>query len=140
MEYYADIKNKRWTRLYTSLLLARRLLFVFIIILLGFIGGQNVLIILLVVQVFYLVALIILRPFDEVKNNIVEITNEAFYFLFVILMLALDSEDKWTGAMTKFFLSLMTANTIVISVIMAGRCSSLYVFSVIHYCSHVFLC
>lgn len=79
IEYYADVKNHRWARIYTTLLLTRRLLFVIVIILLGFIGGRRVLTILLVVQVLYWIALVILRPFDEVKNNLVEITNETFY-------------------------------------------------------------
>lgn len=123
MEFYADVKNKRWARLYTALLLARRFLFVIAIIFLAVAGTQWIFGVLLGTQIVYWVALVVLRPFEEAKNNLVEITNETFYFVFIVLMLFLTSEEKWTESMTKLFLGLMTANTLIVTLISFGKCA-----------------
>ena len=120
MEFFADIKEHRWARMYTALLLTRRLLFVVVIITLSFIGRQAVFITLLVIQIGYWVVMLVLRPFRSVQSNLVELTNETFFCVFVALMLALSSEKSWTDGMTKLFLSLMTANTIIVAIITIG--------------------
>lgn len=43
MEFYADIKESKWARFYSPVLLIRRLAFVVVIIVLGFVGRDFVL-------------------------------------------------------------------------------------------------
>ena len=117
MEFYADIKDNKWARLYTPLLLTRRLLFIIIVLLCGSIGRDAVFSTLLFIQVLYFAVMIKLRPFEELESNIVELTNEAFYLVFVTLMLALDGESMWEGTMTTLFVSLITANSLVLLLI-----------------------
>jgi hypothetical protein len=121
MEYYADIRESKWARCYTSALLTRRLMFVIVILLWGFFGKDVILIILLTIQVIYTAQLLIIRPFLELENNIVEIVNEMFYCAFVGLMLYIDGEEMWTSEMTHLFLGLITLNSLVITAIMLGN-------------------
>jgi hypothetical protein len=76
MEYYANIRQNKWARIYTSALLSRRLLFIIIILLFTFFHRNTIFGILLGIQMLYLIQLLIIRPFEELENNIVEITNE----------------------------------------------------------------
>lgn len=86
MEFYAGIKDSRKARIYTTLLLSRRLCFVVTIILFGFIGRTPIFSIMLTIQFLYWLCLILVKPFEVLKDNIIEIANETFYMAFVCLM------------------------------------------------------
>lgn len=87
MEYYADVRTSHWARCYTSLLLTRRLVFVVIVLLVNFISSEFVFSLLLGIQLLYLGVLLMIRPFEEIENNLVELTNEMFFLVFIVLML-----------------------------------------------------
>ena len=70
----------------------------------------------------YIAILAITRPFEKTEQNIVELINEIFYFLFVSIMLGLDTEEKWEGTPTKAYLALMTANSLVIALVLFSKC------------------
>lgn len=87
MEYFADIRNWSVARLYTALLLSRRLIFVSLIIFLpdapreviySTLLGNPKRFIILAIQAGYIVSLIILRPFENLTNNLIDIVNEFF--------------------------------------------------------------
>jgi membrane protein implicated in regulation of membrane protease activity len=84
-------------------------------------GKDAILIILLTIQIIYTTQLLIIRPFSELENNIVEIINEMFYCAFVGLMLYLDGEEMWTSEMIHLFIGLITLNSLVITAIMLGN-------------------
>ena len=75
-EFFSGIKNTSISKLYSTILLARR-----VIIVILFIFGETLDSIVLVgtiiaIQVIYLANLIIVRPYKETKSNIIEVTNE----------------------------------------------------------------
>jgi hypothetical protein len=121
MEYYVDIRESKWARCYTSALLTRRLIFIVVILLFTFLNRDCIFGILLAVQFFYLLQLLIIRPFKELENNIVETVNEVFYITFISLMLYLDGDAMWTETMTILFVSLITANSLVITIILLSN-------------------
>jgi hypothetical protein len=121
MEYYAGIKDGRWARFYTPTLLTRRLLFIVVIILFKFLGRNTTFILLIIIQVVYICQFVILRPFRQMENNIVEGTNEAFYVSYLILMFILDEESMWSDQMTKIFIFCITANNFVVALVMTSR-------------------
>jgi hypothetical protein len=121
MEYYADIRESKWARCYISALLTRRLIFIVVILLFTFIKRDGIFGILLAVEFFYLLQLLVIRPFKEFEKNIVETVNEVFYITFISLMLYLDDDAKWTETMTAFFVSLITANSLVITIILLSN-------------------
>lgn len=90
MEFFADLRNAKIARLYMTLLLSRRILFVILIIffpsapreltytiILGILHNLPY----LVSQFLYISALLVMRPFDTNMNNIIEIVNELFLFI-----------------------------------------------------------
>ena len=121
MEYFEGLRIHRTARFYTPMLLARRFLFVFIILLLDVIGTNAVFTLVIIIQVFYLVGIIYLHPYEETKENIIETMNEAFYVVLLGLMLSLDTQSKWSKFWTHLFINLITLNTILISVILIGK-------------------
>jgi hypothetical protein len=121
MEYYAGLKESRWTRFYTPILLTRKLLFIVVILLLQFLGRDSTFILLIVIQAGYIFQLVILRPFRQIESNIIEVTNEAFYFGYLILMFALNGESMWSDQMSKIFVFCITANNFVVALVMLSK-------------------
>ena len=65
-------------KLYSLVLLLRRLLFVALLLVFGTRSSAGVIGALCGVQLFYVVFLVVLRPFWNTKVNVVEITNEVY--------------------------------------------------------------
>ena len=117
-ELYSGIRNTKTSMLYSTFLLTRRLIFVVLLI-----YGEtfsNIILIypMIALQIAYLVQLLIVRPFKEVKNNIIEITNEWFYLLLILLLTYYNTNDRWKGIMENVYLWIILGNNIIIIVIM----------------------
>ena len=65
--------------------------------------------------------IILMRPFKAIENNLVEIINELFLSLIVVILLFLNSETKWTGSKESAFLGILTINSLTILVVLIGR-------------------
>lgn len=121
MEFFAGLKDSKWARFYTPALLIRRLFFVIIIILLGFVGRNFVLGLMLVFQLIYTIALALVRPFEDMEQNIVELVNEGFFFLLICIFLGLEGEEKWNDSATKGYIALMTVNNLLVLLVVISK-------------------
>jgi hypothetical protein len=121
MEYYADIRENKWARSYTSTLLTRRMAFIAIVLLCGFWNRNVIFMILLAIQLVYVVQLILIRPFIHLENNLIEVVNEIFYWVFVGLMLYLDGEEMWTDQMSTLFIGLIVGNNLITALIILSN-------------------
>jgi len=100
-EFFADIKNTKFTKLFTPLLLGRRMLFVIIILVMQPFGKKPTFILMVCIQVPYVIYLLIARPYESPKDNFIEVMNEFFYCLFLLIFWTIDSEQQWTPAMIR---------------------------------------
>ena len=62
-----------------------------------------------------------MRPFEAIENTLVEIINELFLSLIVVILFFLNSEAKWTGSKESAFLGVLTINSLTILVVLIGR-------------------
>ena len=113
-QYFEGIKHKTASRYYVVFLLARRIIFVSILITLGLKSSTLTLSILTWVQIAYLASIIILRPFIEIKDNIVEIINEIFFSIFLGSLFKLNSKEKWSNTYTKTYIYLIISNNMTV--------------------------
>ena len=100
-EFFADLKPKKIVRIYTPLLMAKRMLFVIIILILQSFGKNLTFSIMFIFQVPYTIYLLIIRPFEAGTDNFIEVMNETFYIVFIVLFWSLDSEKSWTLTMVR---------------------------------------
>ena len=61
--------------------------------------------------------IMIVRPFDNFKENAFEIINELFYFVLIILLFPLESESAWTRFFQVIYISIIFMNNIIIFII-----------------------
>lgn len=124
MEFYRGMKPNKWARLYTTNLLTRRFIFV---VLMVWAGGESVnwlFWVLILLQSMYLICFIVLRPYENISQNIVEVINEFILLALFIVAWALGKEDDWTHTSTEVFIWLMTASSLILVLILWSRSSN----------------
>ena len=55
-----------------------------------------------------------MRPFEEAKDDIIEIINEVFLFVILIYLYMMKNEEKWTKSSTGLFMNILTLNSVVV--------------------------
>jgi cysteine-rich repeat protein len=123
ISFYSYQKKNKWARMFTSALLVRRALFWIIVIsLLGRDSKTLVFCLLLFIQVIYLGQLAIIRPFEPLKVNLVEIINEVFILIFIFIFFMVGGgryEDSNSTVVTLVILGIVI-NAIILALIETG--------------------
>ena len=120
-ELFNGLKNNRKPRLYSTALLLRRWYFCIYLIMGSKLESIYLVIPLIIAQTLYLSYLVIIRPYKQVKDNVLEITNEVYYFVMIILLSHFNSVTKWTEIAEKAYFYLILANSITTILIMLGN-------------------
>ena len=113
-EFFEGIKENKLQRLYVFLLLFRRVIFVSILISLTFLKSIFIVAGLSLLQLIYLIWVIMLRPYIECKDNVVEIINEFYFTALLLSLLHFDSLDKWSKVLTDAYIWIIQSNNVVI--------------------------
>ena len=120
-ELFSGQKMQKKTKLYTSILLLRRMIFVILLLSLVSVRSWIVITILSLLQLWYLITIIIIRPFIKIRNNMVEIINEIYFFILLIFLIIFNSKENWNSTVTMFYMCLLTSNSIVVFIIVLGK-------------------
>ncbi|CAI2373398.1 unnamed protein product [Moneuplotes crassus] len=119
-EFITGIQNSKFARLYPFMSLTRRTLFVGWLIIFSWFDCIYLSIGMLGVQIVYLVALAVIRPFDRLENNLIELVNEVIYTSMLSIMIACNREEEWSGSITSIFCGIILFNSLIITFIMIG--------------------
>ena len=117
-EFLSGIKDEKCSRLYPTLMLIRRLIFVVWLILGKSFSSIILICPMIVVQVAYIVNLVFIKPYKLVKDNIIEITNEWFYCLLIGLLSYFNSKERWNSVSEDIYFGIILGNSISIISIM----------------------
>ena len=120
-EIFYGIKMQKKFKLYVPVLLARRALFVTLLILLTSVESWILISILSAVQFWYMVYIMIIRPFENIKENIIEILNEVVFFFLIISLIYLNSATYWNSTTTNIYMGVLIANTMIVFLILLSK-------------------
>ena len=120
-EMFSGLKHQKSKRFYVILLLLRRIMFVSLLICVTFISPFVLVCLLCVIQIAYFLMIVLLRPFIETKNNIIEITNEVFFSFFLGCLIYFNEESLWKSTITNAYIYMLTANNFAVLGIVLGR-------------------
>ena len=95
-EFFNGLKINKRHRFSVSILLIRRLFFVTFLIVCYSVSSKVVIGVLSLSQLSYLVYIIIIRPYIEIKANIIEIVNESIFLFLLSSLFFLNTENDWT--------------------------------------------
>ena len=125
-EFFRGLKPDKKHRFYSTILFLRRALFVFLLITLTSVHSRVLITILSAIQVVYAIYLIWLRPYADVKGNLIEILNEIYFGILLVALTLLNTESDWTSLKTNIYMWTLVSNTLVVFVIVFGRQSLNY--------------
>ena len=123
-EIFSGVKMQKKHKFFVVALLIRRALFVVLLITLESVPSRALIGVLSSLQLGYLVLLSFIRPFDEVKCNIIEIMNEVYFLALLSSLIYLNTEENWSQTITNFYMLFLTSNTIMTFLIIFGKFKS----------------
>ncbi|CAI2386729.1 unnamed protein product [Moneuplotes crassus] len=119
-EFITGLKNTKYARIYPFVGLVRRTIFVTWLLTFTWLECVYLTISMMIVQIFFVISLVILRPFDSLENNLIEIINEIIYTCLLSIMIACDKVDEWSSTITNTFCYIILSNSLIITFIMIG--------------------
>ena len=119
-EIFSGLKIGK-SKFYSLLLLLRRAIFIAALVVLAEKSFIAVIGSLCFVQLLYIWLLILMRPFKEIKWNLIEIINEIYFSLFFGWLLVFNTKYKWTETLTTTYMSILLSNYITCLLIVLGK-------------------
>ena len=119
-ELFLDIKNGRY-KIYIPILLIRRFTFVSILVIFATTYSLIVNALLWFLQLAYLIYMIVLRPFETSKSNIIEIMNEIYFIFLLGWILYFNSESTWNDRASTIYISVLLSNNVFAFIIIWGK-------------------
>ena len=119
---FNGISPNKKSRLYIAILQIRRAVFVTLLITVGPVSSTLIISILVGLQTIYILILIIIRPFELVKCNIIEIVNEMYFFTMLASLLKFNSIESWEGTPTTIYTWFISSNSISGFTIILSKC------------------
>lgn len=126
-ELFSDLKMQRKPMLFSTLSISRKFVFALCIIGLAQASSRLLVAFLIVIQVPYLLYAAIVRPYSSVYLNIIEIMNQAFFFVLLGVIGFINKESESGADKSKFIMCLIAGSLIMASlvIISKSKCSSL---------------
>ena len=100
---FNGVSPDKKSRIYIAILQIRRAVFITLLITIGPISSSLIIKILVGLQAIYLLILILIRPFELVKCNIIEIVNEMYFFTMLASLFKFNSIESWEGTPTTIY-------------------------------------
>ena len=114
---FSDSKDSYFPRWMSTLFFLRRILLWFIVIVLKSVRFEYKLAIFVSIQLLYLILFLAIRPFNKIKNLVLEILNEFIYLVLWWLLFKLNKENDWTSSMTQVYIWIIISNNIIFVII-----------------------
>ena len=120
-EFFRGNKYNKNSRFFVFIQLLRRFIFVFMLINLESVYSKLLIGILVFIQIVYIGYLIFTRPYELAKWNIIEILNEVYFCILLLILIFLNTESNWNSTKTSMYMWMLISNTLVIFIIIFGK-------------------
>ena len=120
-QFFEGISKQRKHRFYIAIQFIRRLIYVVLLFTVAHKSPYFNISVLIGLQLIYLSILIVMRPFIEIKINLIEIISEANLLTLLILLLFFNLQDRWTNTYSITFMWIILSNFIASFIIIIGK-------------------
>ena len=103
-EYFSGLKLDKKFKFYIFILIVRRTVFVILLVTWIFVSSRLLIGVLAFLQLIYLAYVCYLRPFKELKDNLVEIINELYFLLLMSSLVYLNTKSNWSPFTTTVYM------------------------------------
>ena len=120
-EFFNGLKMHRKFKFYMCMLILRRTIFVVLLVTWISLSSRLLIGLLVLLQLIYLVYVCYLRPFRELKDNLTEIMNEAYFLLLLSSLVYLNEERYWSSTVTSIYMWGVCSNCMAALLISIGK-------------------
>ena len=120
-EFFNGLKMHRKFKFYMCMLILRRAIFVVLLVTWISLSSRLLIGLLVLLQLIYLVYVCYLRPFRELKDNLPEIMNEAYFLVLLSSLVYLNEERYWSSAVTSIYMWGVCSNCMAALLISIGK-------------------
>ena len=120
-EFLDGIKMDRKFKMYSAMHLLRKIIYIAFLIALVWISSRILIGILTVFQIGYLIYVAVLRPFTELKLNVIEIMNEIYFLILLSSLIYLNTEQQWISICISVYMWTLASNSFLIFLIVMGK-------------------
>ena len=106
-EFFSGLKINKKHRFFIAILLIRRSFFVIFLFVCYSVSSKVVIGVLSLFQLSYLVYIILIRPFIEIKANVIEIINESIFLFLLSALFFLNTENDWTPTIAIVYMQII---------------------------------
>ncbi|CAI2374664.1 unnamed protein product [Moneuplotes crassus] len=117
-EFYDGTKDKKIAKLFIIFFFIRRFTTVGVLVCLRNTNGILRCAIFVPIQLAYLVYFVTVKPFEDNKDNIIEILNESIFSALSIFLSIFQDESMWVDGMSSAVIILVMANGFLISIVL----------------------
>ena len=113
-EVYDGFKDTAWSKLYMFIFILRRFAMAFVIVFMREVNVWIRCVFFTLIQIAALVYTSIVRPFDETKDNLIEIINEITYTIICLVITICNEESRWFSSLDSILIfSLMIVGLLI---------------------------
>ena len=116
-QWFSDIKDLCLSRWMTTMFFVRRALLWIVVIIFKNVHLKTKLIIYVSIQSVYVLSILAIRPFEKIKNQMLEMLNEIFYLVLWSLLFKYNTENDWTNKITQIYIWIIISNNIIFVII-----------------------
>ena len=120
-EFFVWLQENKKSRFYVTMLLLRRLLYVTLLITLTSLSSKILIGIMILLQFIYWTYIVFIRPYKDTKSNIIEILNEAYFSVFLVTLMILNTQSEWSTLKTNIYVWILVSNSMVVFLIIFGK-------------------
>ena len=120
-QLFNGINKQKTFKFYITALLIRRIILVLILITIVPDSSTAAIIICFIIQFICMLYVIFLRPYSEIKSNIIEAVNEIYFIVMLGSLFYYNSESRWSSTPTSAYTWVMTSNSFSSFTIIIGK-------------------
>ena len=120
-KFFRGVKSQNKYKFFVVAALIRRLLYIVLWITTASLSSRILIAVLTLCQIAYLIYILVLRPFNEFKTNIIEIQNESYFLLILTPLIFLNEEHNWSQTVTSIYIWVIVSNNIMNFIIIFGK-------------------
>ena len=120
-ELFSEVKELKRHKLHLAIFFIRRIVYTFILVGLRNVSSKAAIGIITHFQFYYIVYILIIRPYKEAIVNIIEIGNEIFFFIIICVLNFFYQEESWSSLNSGLYMTLIVLNIIFISATISSK-------------------
>ena len=120
-EFFEGLKEAKICKLFNTLSLLKTLFYVTILVTVSKYSSFSVILTVVITQWSIIAFLIFVKPYKDLKNNVIEVINQLYILTFFWWLFYFNSSERWNDVASSIFVWLIISNNIFLMFFVDGK-------------------